>query len=64
MPIINRAAGMKDEIAAWRQDFHANPEILFEVHRTAGIVADIRPCRGVSETGMAGRRPVAHFQRS
>lgn len=40
MPIINRAAGMKDEIAAWRQDFHANPEILYDVHRTAGIVAD------------------------
>lgn len=39
MPIINRAAGMKDEIAAWRQDFHENPEILYEVHRTAGIVA-------------------------
>jgi hippurate hydrolase len=40
MPIVNRAAGLKEEITAWRRDFHANPEILYEVHRTAGIVAD------------------------
>lgn len=40
MPIINRAAGMKGEVAAWRRDFHENPEILYEVHRTAGIVAE------------------------
>jgi hippurate hydrolase len=40
MPILNRASGMKDEITAWRRDFHANPEILYDVHRTAGIVAD------------------------
>jgi hippurate hydrolase len=39
MPIINRAAGMKEEVAVWRRDFHENPEILYEVHRTAGIVA-------------------------
>jgi len=40
MPIINRAAGLKDEITVWRRDFHAHPEILYEVHRTAGIVAE------------------------
>ena len=40
MPIVNRAAGMQEEITGWRRDFHANPEILYEVHRTAGIVAD------------------------
>jgi hippurate hydrolase len=40
MPIINRAAGMKEEITAWRRDFHENPEILYEVQRTAGIVAE------------------------
>jgi hippurate hydrolase len=40
MPIVNRAAGMQEEISAWRRDFHANPEILYEVHRTAGIVAE------------------------
>lgn len=40
MPIINRVADLADEIATWRRDFHENPELLFDVHRTAGIVAD------------------------
>ena len=40
MPILNRAAGLKDEVTAWRRDFHAHPEILYEVHRTAGIVEE------------------------
>jgi hippurate hydrolase len=40
MPIINRAADLQSEITAWRRDFHENPELLYEVHRTAGIVAD------------------------
>ena len=61
MPILNRAAGMKEEIAAWRQDFHANPEILYEVHRTAGIVAEkLREfgcddvITGIGKTGVVG----------
>ena len=40
MPIVNRIAALTDEIAAWRHDFHEHPELLYEVHRTAGIVAD------------------------
>lgn len=40
MPIINRVADLADEISAWRRDFHENPELLFDVHRTAGIVAE------------------------
>jgi amidohydrolase len=40
MPVINRVADFADEIAAWRRDFHQHPELLFEVHRTAGAVAD------------------------
>src|SRR5437764_11422165 len=40
MPVINRVADLSDEIATWRRDFHENPELLYEVHRTAGIVAD------------------------
>ena len=40
MPIMNRVADMHDEITAWRRDIHENPEILYEIHRTAGIVAD------------------------
>ncbi len=40
MPVINRVADLTDDIVAWRRDFHAHPELLFDVHRTAGIVAD------------------------
>ncbi len=40
MPVINRVAEFQPEIAAWRRDLHAHPEVLFDVHRTAGIVAE------------------------
>ena len=40
MPILNRVAEMHAEIAAWRRDLHAHPELLYDVHRTAGTVAD------------------------
>jgi amidohydrolase len=61
MPIVNRVAAMHEEITAWRRDLHAHPEIGFDVHRTAGIVADklkafgcdeIVP--GVGKTGVVG----------
>ncbi len=61
MPIVNRIAGMQDEITAWRRDFHEHPEILYDVHRTAGVVADklkafgcdeVVP--GVGRTGVVG----------
>jgi hippurate hydrolase len=38
MPVINRVADLSDEITAWRRDFHENPELLYDVFRTAGIV--------------------------
>ena len=40
MPIVNRVADLQAEIAGWRHDFHAHPELLYEVHRTAASVAD------------------------
>ncbi len=40
MPVVNSIAGMKDEITAWRRDFHEHPELMYDVPRTAGIVAD------------------------
>ena len=61
MPIVNRVAAMHEEITAWRRDLHAHPELGFDVHRTAGIVADklrafgcdeIVP--GVGKTGVVG----------
>jgi amidohydrolase len=49
MPIINRVAAMQDEVAVWRRDMHANPEILYEVHRTAGLVAEKLKAFGCDE---------------
>jgi hippurate hydrolase len=40
MPVVNRIADMKEEITAWRRDFHMHPELQYDVHRTAGVVAD------------------------
>jgi hippurate hydrolase len=61
MPVINRIAEFTDEIAAWRQDFHANPEVLYEVERTASIVADKlkgfgcdEVVTGIGRTGVVG----------
>lgn len=39
MPVKNRFAELQPEIAAWRRDFHENPELDYEVHRTAARVA-------------------------
>jgi hippurate hydrolase len=49
MPIINRVADLVDDITAWRRDFHQHPELLFDVHRTAGIVADKLKAFGCDE---------------
>ncbi len=40
MPIVNRIADLQPEIAAWRHDLHAHPELLYDVQRTAGTVAE------------------------
>jgi hippurate hydrolase len=39
MPIRNRFAELHPEITAWRRDFHAHPELLYDTERTSGIVA-------------------------
>src|SRR5258707_4236164 len=61
MPIVNRIAALTDEMAAWRHDLHEHPELLYEVHRTAGIVADrLREfgcdevVTGIGRTGVVG----------
>ena len=49
MPVKNRFAELLPEITTWRRDFHENPELLYEVHRTAGKVADLLRGFGVDE---------------
>ncbi|MBR0756967.1 amidohydrolase [Bradyrhizobium jicamae] len=39
MPIVNRVADLQPDIQAWRRDIHENPELLYDVHRTASFVA-------------------------
>jgi len=39
MPIVNRVAEMHEEIAAWRRQIHAHPEIFYDVEQTAALVA-------------------------
>ncbi len=61
MPVVNRIADMQDEVTAWRRDFHENPELLYDVQRTAGVVADkLRAfgcdevVEGIGQTGVVG----------
>ena len=61
MPIVNRVADLAGEIAEWRHDIHANPELLFDVHRTAATVADKlkafgcdEVATGIGRTGVVG----------
>ncbi len=56
--MLKQAHGISEEIIEWRRDFHMHPEVGFEVHRTAKIVADelekmgYRVQRGVGKTGV------------
>ncbi len=54
MPIVNRFHDLAEEITAWRRDIHQNPEILYEVTRTAAFVAEQLRAFGVDsvETGV------------
>lgn len=61
MPVINSLAAGVDEVKHWRRDIHAHPELLYDVHRTAGLVADLlrgfgcdEVVTGVGKTGVVG----------
>jgi len=49
MPILDRIAAMQPELAAWRRDIHAHPEVLFDVHRTAASVLEKLKAFGCDE---------------
>src|SRR6516165_7033227 len=61
MPIVNRVADLQSEMMKWRRDFHAHPELRYDVHRTASLVAhklksfgcdEVVP--GIGRTGVVG----------
>ncbi len=61
MPIKNRFAELLPEITVWRRDIHENPELLFDVHRTAakvtGLLRDFgcdEVVEGIGRTGVVG----------
>jgi amidohydrolase len=60
MPILERIAALQGEMTAWRRDIHSHPELGFEEHRTAGVVAakleefGIEVHRGIGKTGVVG----------
>jgi hippurate hydrolase len=68
MNIDPRIIALKPEVTGWRRDFHANPELLYDVERTAGIVAaKLREfgcdevVEGIGRTGVVG---VIHGRRA
>ena len=60
MPIIDRIADYNDEMIQLRRDIHMHPELGFEEHRTAEIVAEklkewgIETHTGIAKTGVVG----------
>jgi len=58
--IIPRIAEIHQDMTDWRRDIHAHPELGFEEHRTADIVADklkefgCEVTTGIGQTGVVG----------
>ena len=58
MNVRPEVEGIKDILIKWRRDFHQYPELGFEEHRTASIIAEtlisfgMSPKTGVGKTGV------------
>jgi len=54
------AEALGSQLAAWRRDFHMHPELSFQEHRSAGVIAarldelGYRVQTGVAQTGVVG----------
>jgi hippurate hydrolase len=61
MPILNRAAELQDEVTGWRRTLHQNPELNYDVFKTAEFVAGKlaefgcdEVATGIGRTGVVG----------
>lgn len=61
MPVIDDIADLCHDATLWRRDFHAHPELMYDVHRTANVVArqlESFGCdaveTGIGQTGVVG----------
>ena len=55
MNTIKELEDLQQDMQTWRRDIHAHPEIAFEEHRTAQLVAEKLESFGIEvETGIAG----------
>jgi amidohydrolase len=60
--MFDRATGIRDQLVAWRRDFHAHPELGFQETRTSAQVAEVltalgyRVRTGVGRTGVVAER--------
>ena len=60
MELITQIEAMQAELATWRRDIHAHPELGFEEHQTADFVAaklksfGVQVHRGIGKTGLVG----------
>jgi amidohydrolase len=70
MPVMPKIAEFHEELAVWRRDIHAHPELGFEEERTARFVArklaefGCEVFTGVGKTGVVGRLRAGQSPRS
>lgn len=70
MGVLKRIADCQDDLANWRRDIHAHPELGFEEQRTSDLVAGkltefgYEVFRGIGRTGVVGRLRAGSSSRS
>ena len=70
MNLIEDIVARQGEHASWRQDIHAHPELAYDEHRTAEVVAKklesfgIQVVRGLGRTGVVGTLKAGRSDRS